>query len=459
MKFKELKIKKAEELVFGSAPEPVKTMRGLEIGGGKVYPELNFTVPEGTVINRQTLPELAGKYSNAVREAIQRALELHCEGLVIEFETLLEMTLDPFIGTEITKRMNDVCEEYFSKYGLKSEIRLTPNDTRDFDRPPKMRSGKYLEGMFKLFEDGAKAGGNLLSIETTGGKEICDDALIMCDIKGVIFSMAVLGVRDMKFIWKNIVKAAQKTGRIAGGDTACGFGNTAMVLAEKQYIPRTFAAAVRAATIVRSLIALEEGATGPDKDCGYEGVFLKAIKGIPISMEGKTAACAHLSPIGNVAAACADLWSNESIQNIKLLGGMAPTVYMEQLIYDTRLMNEAAKESVSRLKFRDLLANSDAIHDPQALILVPDNVIEISREIVKGKNHLDATLRGVNKAMLIIEDAINREALKISEREIEWIDRIKAEVASIPCEEDKFIDEMLPQLDSEKFIPEEYAIK
>ena len=29
------------------------------------------------------------------------------------------------------------------------------------------------------------------------------------------------------------------------------------------------------------------------------------------------------------------------MQNVKLLGGMAPTCYVEQLIYDCRLMNQA----------------------------------------------------------------------------------------------------------------------
>ena len=45
----------------------------------------------------------------------------------------------------------------------------------------------------------------------------------------------------------------------------------------------------------------------------------KAIAGVPISMEGRSATCAHLSPIGNIAAAAADLWSNESVQDTPLL--------------------------------------------------------------------------------------------------------------------------------------------
>ena len=49
-------------------------------------------------------------------------------------------------------------------------------------------------------------------------------------------------------------------------------------------------------------------------------------------MEGKSATCAHFSPMGNIAAAhVGDLWSNESVQNIRLLSGSAPEAYTERL--------------------------------------------------------------------------------------------------------------------------------
>ncbi len=458
MRHRELVIGSAADLVFGSAPSPVTTRRGLEIGNGHVYPELNFTVPEGTVINRDTLPDLKKSYSALVREALERARHLESPGVVLEFETLLEMTLEPAIGIEITAAMNEVCEEFHGKHGFKSEIRLTPNDTRDFEKPPLMRSSRFLEGMFELFREGAKSGGDLLSIETTGGKEICDDALLMCDIKTVLFSMSVLGVRDMQFIWRHIVDIARETGRIAGGDTACGFGNTAMVLADRGYIPKIFAAVVRVITAVRSLVAVEEGATGPDKDCGYEGVFLKAITGIPVSMEGKTSACAHLSPVGNVSGACCDLWSNESVQNIKLLGGMAPTVYMEQLEYDTRLMNRAIADGPGTvLKLQHLMVESDIHFDPQALVLAPKNVIAISKEIVSGDNYIDASVRAALKGLDIIEAAVGDGSLKSSERENEWIPRIREVLQSVPLDESKFVEEMLA-LHEGKFFPAEYGL-
>jgi methanol--5-hydroxybenzimidazolylcobamide Co-methyltransferase len=312
--------------------------------------------------------------------------------------------------------------------------------------------------MFHLFDIGSKEGGNLLSIESTGGKEISDDALMMCDMKKFIFSQAVLGVRDMQFLWSKITDVATKNGVIAGGDTACGFGNTAMVLADRHYIPKIFAAVARIATVVRTLVAIEQGATGPDKDCGYEGPFLKAITGTPISMEGKTSACAHLSPVGNVAAAAADLWSNESVQNIKLLSGMAPVAYYEQLEYDVRLMNEAKNSGKQEsLMLQKLLVNSDIRFDPQALVLSPENVIRVSKEIVKGKNYLEATILGCLEGVKLIEEAINSKLLKVDEKELMWIDMLKHDISEIPHDESQFVEMMLPMVEG-VIIPSEYGL-
>lgn len=458
MKFKELAISNPEDLFFGKAPNPVKTPRGLIIGGGKVYPELNFTLPTMS-INKNDYSEVVGQYREIVTGALERARHLYADGVVLELETLIEMTQIPDMGVEIVKTMNEICEENYIKHGLKSEIRLTPNDLREFERPPKQRTSKLMEPMLELFERGALAGGNLLSIESTGGKEISDDALMMCDIKQFIFSQAVLGARDMQMLWEKIVEIAKKTGKIPGGDTACGFGNTAMVLAEKKYIPKVFAAMARIATVVRTLVAVEQGAKGPDKDCGYEGPFLKAIAGIPISMEGKTSACAHLSPLGNVAAACADLWSNESVQNVKLLAGMAPTVYMEQLEYDTRLMNQAVKGGKSEiLQLQKLFVNSDTYYDPQAFILSPKSVIEISKEIVQGENYIDATKRGCLKGLELIENALKEGTLLQDEKEDSWIELLKTDIASIPTNESEFVDSVLPTIDQSKVILSEYGL-
>jgi methanol--5-hydroxybenzimidazolylcobamide Co-methyltransferase len=458
MKYKSLVITNPEDLMFGIAPNPVKTRRGLEIGGGQVYAELNFTLPIMS-INDSTLPQVYEHYREIAEGALSRALDLNSKGVVLELETLLEMTKTPQIGIEIVKIMNEICEKYYQKHGLASEIRLTPNDLREFERPAKQRTSQYLEPMMELFEQGMIAGGDLLSIESTGGKEVSDDALMNCDIKTMVFALAVLGVRDMQFLWRKIVALANKHGKIAAGDSACGFANTAMVLAEKKYIPRVFAALVRVISVVRSIVAMEEGAIGPDKDCGYEGPFLKAITGIPISMEGKTAACAHLSPIGNIASACCDLWSNESVQNIKLLSGMAPTAYMEQLEYDARLMNQALiAGTVPSHILQQLLVASDVYTDPQALILSPENVIRISKELIKGDSYVANARNGAIAALDIIEEALASGKMKLSELETCYLPILRDELSGIPDSESDFVEMMLPLIDQSKFIPSEYGL-
>jgi methanol--5-hydroxybenzimidazolylcobamide Co-methyltransferase len=410
-------------------------------------------------INDSTLPQVYEHYREIAEGALERAVDLNSKGVVLELETLLEMTKTPQIGIEIVKVMNEICEKYYQKHGLASEIRLTPNDLREFERPAKQRTSQYLEPMMELFEKGMIAGGDLLSIESTGGKEVSDDALMNCDIKTIVFALAVLGVRDMQFLWKKIVGLANQHGKIAAGDSACGFANTAMVLAEKKYIPRVFAALVRVISVVRSIVAMEEGAVGPDKDCGYEGPFLKAITGIPISMEGKTAACAHLSPIGNIASACCDLWSNESVQNIKLLSGMAPTAYMEQLEYDARLMNQALiAGTVPSHILQQLLVASDVYTDPQALILSPENVIRISKELVKGDSYVANARNGAIAALDIIEEALSSGKMKLSEMETSYLPILREDLESIPDNESDFVEMMLPLLDQSKFIMAEYGL-
>ncbi len=174
-------------------------------------------------------------------------------------------------------------------------------------------------------------------------------------------------------------------------------------------IPRVFAAVVRAVTAVRSLVAYECGAVGPGKDCAYENPILKAITGYPMAMEGKTSACAHLSPMGNLAAACCDTWSNESVQNIKLLGGMAPTCYMEQLAYDCRLMNTArahGKESARQLQ--RWLVESDVAADPQAFIISPESSVELARVIVASDSHYHAGVAVARKAVELLRGAHGR---------------------------------------------------
>ena len=138
---------------------------------------------------------------------------------------------------------------------------------------------------------------------------------------------------------------------------------------------------------------------------------------------------------------------------------MAPLAYYEQLEYDTRLMNEAIKEGKqSILNLQRLMVNSDFYHDPQALVLAPEVVIPVAEEMVKGENYVDSAVRGSLKGLNIIEEAVKSGKLNLEEREIVWIDSLRNEIESIPKNEEKFIEEIITQIDPSEFIPSEYGL-
>jgi len=456
--FDELAIADPAQLRFGVAPKPLTTRRGMTIGGGLVYPELNFTLPT-MLVDETTMPEVRRNYRDIITGALQRAVELEAPGVVIEFETLPPMTENPAWGIELTRILLDGMETAHAKHGLESVLRITPNDTREMERPPRMRSGRLYEAMIQTFEGCAAAGAELLSIESVGGKEVHDEALMMGDIRGVLFGQAVLGARDMRFLWTELNRIASAKGARCAGDTACGFANTAMVMAEQRMIPRVFAAVVRAISAARTLVCYECGAVGPGKDCGYENPILKAITGYPMAMEGRTAACAHLSPMGNLAAAACDTWSNESVQNIKLLGGMAPTCYMEQLIYDCRLMNEALADGPdAALQYRKWLVHSDASRDPQAFILSPECAVAIARAIVGAPDAYTAGRAAALEAVRLLFEAHRDGAVRIAPRELPWLDRMRATIEATPDTEAEFIGQMMAEVDTTRFVAADYGI-
>jgi len=436
--FKTLAIDKADDLIFGSCKHPLSCGFGLEIGNGAVYPEINFTLP-AMPINEQSWPGIKQQYKELTDLLGERARKLRLPGLVLEFEQLPPMTMRPVWGAEITAILKESLHQLYTKQNIPCALRVTVTDLRDGDRPPLLRSGKNRDNTIKAFELCAAAGADILSIESVGGKEVHDQALVYGDLNGIIGSLGLLAARDMAYLWDEICAIAQKHNIIAGGDTACGFANTAMQLAGKGMIPSVLAAVDRAASIPRSLVAYERGAVGPSKDCAYEGPALKAITGFPISMEGRSASCAHFSPLGNIAGAAADLWSNESVQNIKLLSGPAPEAFLELLAYDCRLYNSALSAGAAK-SYRDLLVQSDVQLDPQALMLEPQTVLELARTIVNEPSPLKSTGAVVKHAISVLRKAYDEKRLPADDNEQGWLDRLEAQLAFAPASEEAMLE-------------------
>ncbi len=455
LRYTSLSVDDPEELVFGRAPKPVDCGLGLRIGAGAVYPEVNFTLPVMT-LDASTRAETLRIYEETARAVVARATALHAPGLVIEFEHLPPMTESPDWGAEITQRLVRVLGDAHAATGLPCALRVTPVDVRTDCRPPQLRAGAGWDAVRESLVLCAEAGAHVLSIESIGGKEVSDEALLSGDIEGIVFALGVLAARDMAWLWDEIASIAEPRSVLPGGDSACGFANTAMQLAHQRLLPETLAAVVRAMGAARSLIAFEHGAVGPSKDCAYEGPVLKAITGCPISMEGKSAACAHFSPVGNIAASMCDLWSNESVQHVPLLSGSAPEVFAELLVYDCRLMNAALQRGQEKM-LRDLFVSSDAYGSPQALVLSPEAAVAIGSAIVREQDDYHRTVTAGIAAATLIREAVDASLLSLSKAECRWLDRIQSSLASLPEDEEELRERVAPTC-GHLYDPASYAL-
>jgi methanol--5-hydroxybenzimidazolylcobamide Co-methyltransferase len=447
-KYSALSIQDADQLLYGLCPHPLDCGFGLTIGGGQVFPEVNFTLPPMNMTD-ETWPEVVAHYQQMAEQILRRAASLAVPGIVLEFELLPPMTERPEWGAELTALLKRHLKDYYEKHGLAAALRVTPTDIRDQLKPPMMRSGQPWERLKRSFELCAEAGADILSIESVGGKEVHDQALMYGDFQGIVFALGVLAPRDMSWLWGEIGDiCAEHLGVVAGGDSACGFANTAMQLAHQKMLPEVLAAVVRAMSAVRSLAAFEQGAVGPSKDCAYEGPVIKAITGCPISMEGKSASCAHFSPMGNIAAATCDLWSNESVQNVRLLSGNAPEVFTELLAYDCRLMNAAAASKGGALQMRNWMIVSDEWLSPQAAVLSPDATIKIATAIVGEDTPYRQSIAAGRAVVEILKDGIAKEKLRLSRKEQQWLTRIDDALEAFPDDEAQLVQDLDAQYGS-----------
>jgi methanol--5-hydroxybenzimidazolylcobamide Co-methyltransferase len=433
--YSSLEISTEDGLLYGVSPRVLECGLGLKIGAGTVYPEVNFTLP-AMDIAEETWAEVMAHYAQMGDQILRRAVSLAAPGIMLEFELLPAMTERPEWGAEITALLKQRLIACHEKHGLPCALRVTPTDIRDQRKPPLLRTGEPWERLRRSLELCAEAGADILSIESVGGKEVHDQALMYGDFAGIVFALGVLAPRDMAWLWGRIQGiCAAHPGVVCGGDSACGFANTAMQLAHQKMLPEVRAAVVRAMSAVRSLAAFEQGAQGPSKDCAYEGPVLKAITGCPIAMEGKSASCAHFSPLGNIAAAMCDLWSNESVQNVRLLSGNAPEAFTELLAYDCRLMNAAAASEGGALRMRDWMTASDEWLSPQAAVLSPAATIRIAAAIVGADGPYQRTLAAGRAAVEIIKNGAALEKLRLSRKEQQWLARIDEALDGFPAGE------------------------
>jgi len=446
--------KSAEDMIFGTALKPVKTKRGLVLGGGHVVPEI---VPHPRPGSEKTMKTLLREYERANGDALERCVIVGHPQLQIENEHVFQMTHNPKWGGEIAAQTAKQMDEYLKKYGLKASYRSTIADLRKPDMVH-MRDSDYTREVIESFDECSKYA-DIVSIESMGGKEIFDHAIIRNDVAGLLFGQAVLGGRDMEWCWTQIVDTCKKNNCIPGGDTNCSEANTAMFMAGgfiSKDVPHTFAALSRAICVSRTLVAYECGATGPTKDCAYEDPIIKSITGVPISCEGKTSACAHADLCGNVIAAVTDLWSNEAVEYHDMFGGTTTAVFSEILGYDVAAMNAAIDLGYQK-EFQACLVNSDMYRDTHGFMLAPVNAWQIGKAVVDNSESL--YVRGKAAAIKCGELMLGDPKLKLTQFERESLQGYMKDLGKLPAKEGDFIDMCLKKYANVKgFNPAAYGL-
>ena len=251
-RFTGLAYKSPDDVIFGQAPNPISAGFNVTIGGGLVLPEVDFTLPTMT-ISSDTWKDVQTQFQQMIRGVLSRAVQLECPALGLEIEHLYELTTNPEWGADITRQAKSIMEEAYRKNGLRSSLGVTVADVREADRPPKMRTGVGFKRIMDSMEKCAASGADILTIESTGGKELFDRAIMKGDVPAILYSLGVLGCMDMRYLWRHISAVAAKHRVIAGGDSACAFANTSMQLANQNYIPKVLAAFVRSFISAKSV--------------------------------------------------------------------------------------------------------------------------------------------------------------------------------------------------------------
>jgi methanol---5-hydroxybenzimidazolylcobamide Co-methyltransferase len=442
-RFTKMAYASADEMVFGTSKSPVSYGFGIKAGAGRVIPEINYGPRPGSEKDPARLKKEYVDYIS--KDVITRAVTLGFPDVQLETEWVSQMGQTK-MAQPVVEGQKAICEKYHEEYGINLAVRHTIPDQREAEEGMRVGMGgkhAYPEALFNAAEVACENGADVLSCETMGGKELADYATTNGDIVAFLFGVGYLGSVDMEYVWSEFANITKKNKVILGGDTNCSGANTSMFMAGGMLdndVQRTYSAVTRAISAARTMVAMECGASGPDKDCGYEGPIIKSITGRPSAQEGKNCQCAHADLQGNLMAQVCDLWSNESVEYHPEFGGSSVQCWLGSLGYEVSLMNTAIATGNEKT-LRDLYMISDRFRGPEGHILAYDNAYEIGKAIAaEGNNiYLRVKAAGLTAAKIIRKSADAKE-LKLTAKQSDVINDIIKKLEALPSEESKFVE-------------------
>ena len=426
-----------DDIVFGQTKHPVKVGLDQSIGDGLVIPNLKVAPSKGS---EESIDGLVETSKNIAFAACQRAADIGLPSVQIEMEHVKQQSISKEASERCTAVTWEELEKTHEKFDTKVSLISTVADMREEENG--LRGTEFDIAMDESFEACAQNGASVLCIESIGGKIVSDFGISQGDSKAILYGIGVLGSIDMEYMWTKIVDIAKRNNVTPGGDSDCAQANTAMFLAGgfmSNKVSHTTAAITRSIAGARSLVAIECGATGPTKDCGYENPIIKAIASVPICAEGKNAVCAHSDLMGNLTAGVCDVWSNELVYNREEMGGPTPGVWMQSLGFECALMNTATMIGVNK-ELRDTYVVTDKYRDPQGIVLAYDNAYQIGEAIVsEGEDIYLRSRAAALKAIELINEAVDTKRICLSRFERDTLDSTQKTYEELPEDSDKFI--------------------
>jgi len=431
-----------DEMVFGHAKYPVSAHWGIQFGAGYVVPEVKVAPEAGAERSKETLTR---DMVAIAEQACSRAVDIGLPAMMLEQEHVFQQTNFPDWGADTTRGQADVLEKYNAEYGLKTCLRQTVGDLR-IEEKGGLRGSDYDNHVAETVEACAANGASDICAETMGGKSVLDYGVMRGDIRAILFGIGYLGSVDMEYFWTRTVKQCSKYNCNPAGDTNCSGANTTMYVAGGllgKDFSHTGAAMARAISAARSLVAVECGATGPLKDCGYENTIVKSICGVPVAQEGKNAVCAHADVMGNLTCQVCDVWSNESVFHREEMGGPTPGVWLQATGYEAALMNTAIQTGNAKT-LRNLYTLTDKYRDPQGVLLAYDNAFRVGQAIVEyGKDIYLRSRAAALEYSKIINEAVDAKKIQLTRFDADSLRKFTDVLESLPMESTTFVDQCM----------------
>jgi len=118
-------------------------------------------------------------------------------------------------------------------------------------------------------------------------------------------------------------------------------------------------------------------------------------------------------------------------------------------------MNAATERGQdAALLLRDLHADSDSKLDPQAYVLRPDVVLDISKELVKVDGYYPRAKKAAELAFSHIQKAHDDGKLDLNDKELMWLENLSETVDELPKDVGEFTENIIDEceaLDPKKY--------